>query len=81
MYKKGSLYRALIMAKPRYIYEVTSMDVSPTWDRQAAFVLVDTNGDLDFSLRVTRDTLVQLKHQVDHALSDQAQGVVPKKED
>jgi hypothetical protein len=42
--------------RPRHAYEVTALDLSATENGQAAFLLVDTTGELDFSLRVTRDT-------------------------
>jgi len=68
------------MIRPRHGYEVTATDVSMASDHQAAFVLVDTAGDLDFSLRVSRDTLVQLKTQIDLALDDQAPRAALKKD-
>lgn len=57
-------------SRPRYVYEVTEISIEPDQDRSSAILLLDTANPIDFSLRVSRDTLERLRDQIDGVLSD-----------
>jgi hypothetical protein len=56
--------------KTRHHYEVVDTDVTLDEGRQSAIVLIDTEGPIDLGLRLSRDTLVRLRAQIDSELSN-----------
>jgi len=54
--------------RPRHGYEVLDTDVTLHEDRQTATVLIDTAGPIDLGLQLSRESLAQLRSQIDSAL-------------